>query len=122
MEDSAHPQGEEQPKPEEGGGDQPPSTEKTEDTGEAAAVQVTAEVTVEAGAKKGMAVLVTRASNSHFPFSTGAHEEVAEPDTAENPPATDVTDEVAKPEGGGTEEPAITTPKVAQTFFVENST
>lgn len=45
-------------------------------------------------------------------------EEVAEADTAGQAPATEVSDEAAKAEGGDTEESATTTPKVAQTFFV----
>ena len=69
-EDSTKPQGEEQSKPEEGGGDQPQSTEKTDDKGEeAAAVEVTAEVTVEAEANKGMVLLVVLCvSPLPFPF------------------------------------------------------
>ena len=68
-EDSAKPQGEEQPKPAESGGDQPQSTEKAKDKGEAtAAVEVTAEVTVEAGAKKGMDVMALCFQPLMFPL------------------------------------------------------
>ena len=48
-------------------------------------------------------------------------EETAEADTAGQLPVTEATDEAAKLEGGDTEESAITTPEVAQTFFVEKS-
>ena len=58
---------------------------------------------------------------SNVSFVTEAPKEgVDEADTAGQPPATEVTDEAAKPEAGATEESVTTTPKVVQTFFVES--